>query len=304
MAAGSVHPGDSEPKWQDDKNDYMDRNIIFLNNVKDLSIVDDLPRKNMFVSIICYKGRLQLKINTIPHTVQTSQILSCHPNDALSDTMISPDFQGAILCLSSEIVLQLFGENDIWSYFSRFSASPIVHISKESLRMLKIYDEAFHTKIKTEQSVFKRETLSLIIKCLLYEIMENMNTYMPSLTKGLSQKDILFKHFIDLLSGSTVKPRSVSWYAERLCITPKYLSTVCKQVTNKTAFEWINEYVAVDICHLLKNTNKSIKEIVDILKFPNASFFGSYCRKRFGMSPMEYRKHLRIPSPQKTEDKR
>lgn len=90
-----------------------------------------------------------------------------------------------------------------------------------------------------------------------------------------------------------VKPRTVSWYAEQLYVTPKHLSTVCKQVSGRTAFEWINEYVTIDIRNLLKNTNKPIKEIVDMLRFPNTSFFGSYCRKHFGMPPMEYRNHLR-----------
>lgn len=55
----------------------------------------------------------------------------------------------------------------------------------------------------------------------------------------------------------------------------------------------INEYVITDIQHLLKNTDKPIKEVVGLLNFPNISFFGTYCRKHFGMSPTEYRKYLR-----------
>jgi AraC-like DNA-binding protein len=98
---------------------------------------------------------------------------------------------------------------------------------------------------------------------------------------------------MELLTSCKVKPRTVNWYANRLCVTPKYLSTVCKQVSGKTAFEWINEYVGVDIKHMLKNTNLSIKEITDELNFPNMSFFGKYCRNHFGISPSEYRKQLR-----------
>jgi YesN/AraC family two-component response regulator len=51
--------------------------------------------------------------------------------------------------------------------------------------------------------------------------------------------------------------------------------------------------VGVDIKHMLKNTNLSIKEITDELNFPNMSFFGKYCRNHFGISPSEYRKQLR-----------
>ena len=82
------------------------------------------------------------------------------------------------------------------------------------------------------------------------------------------QRDVLFRRFIELLASTRIKQRKVSWYAEKLCISPKYLSTICKQVSGKTAYYWINEYVVIDIRYWLKNTNKTIKEISDILEFP------------------------------------
>jgi AraC-like DNA-binding protein len=68
---------------------------------------------------------------------------------------------------------------------------------------------------------------------------------------------------------------------------------VCKQVSGKTALEWINEYVLIDVRHWLKNSDKSVKEIADLLNFPNLSFFGKYCRAHLGMSPLKYRRELR-----------
>lgn len=109
----------------------------------------------------------------------------------------------------------------------------------------------------------------------------------------IQQKDILFKRFIELISSREIKPRSVTWYADKLYITPKYLSTVCKQVNGKTAFDWINEYVITDIRHQLKHSDKSIKEVADYLNFPNISFFGKYVRSHTGLNPTEYRKQLR-----------
>jgi AraC-like DNA-binding protein len=68
---------------------------------------------------------------------------------------------------------------------------------------------------------------------------------------------------------------------------------VCKQVSGKTALDWINEYVLIDVRHWLKNSDKSVKEVADLLDFPNLSFFGKYCRSHLGMSPLKYRKELR-----------
>ena len=96
-----------------------------------------------------------------------------------------------------------------------------------------------------------------------------------------------------MLTSDYPKDRSVSTYAERLCITPKYLSAVCKEFTGKPASDLIDKYVIKDILYLLKKTNKSIKEICNELEFPNISFFGKYVKRTIGMSPKLYREKLR-----------
>ena len=90
---------------------------------------------------------------------------------------------------------------------------------------------------------------------------------------------------IELLSKSKVKVRSVSFYADKLFITTKYLSVICKQVCGKTAFDIINEFIIEDITELLKYSEKSIKEIANYLEFPNLSYFGKYVKAHTGMSP-------------------
>ena len=82
----------------------------------------------------------------------------------------------------------------------------------------------------------------------------------------------------------------MGWYAEQLCITPKYLSEVIKQVSKRTPNEWIDNYVMLEVRVLLKNTTKSIKEITEELNFPNQSFLGKYFKEHMGVSPSEYRK--------------
>jgi AraC-like DNA-binding protein len=86
-----------------------------------------------------------------------------------------------------------------------------------------------------------------------------------------------------------LKRQQVSYYADKLNISPKYLSTVCKKVSGKNPMRWITEYVMQDCYALLKSTDLSIKEISNRLGFPNSSFFGQYFREQAGMTPMEYR---------------
>ena len=98
-----------------------------------------------------------------------------------------------------------------------------------------------------------------------------------------------FQRFLDLLHSVDVKHRTVEWYATELCITPKYLSSICKKQSGKTANEWITEHVLEDIRYYLKQTDYSIKQICDLLGFPNTSFFGKYVKDHFGMTPMQLR---------------
>ena len=199
-----------------------------------------------------------------------------------------------MLCLLQRGILEQISENEIWDKAFRFTKSQIVQVSEESLNMFWLYGSVLMEKIKMKHSPFYKEIISSIVKAALYELLANVKCESVSYGNGLTkQREVLFKRFIELLSTIRVKPRNVSWYAEQLCVTPKYLSTVCKQVSGKTAFDWINEYVVVDIRYWLKNTNKTVKEIAGILEFPNISFFGKYCRARFGVSPTELRKQLR-----------
>ena len=83
--------------------------------------------------------------------------------------------------------------------------------------------------------------------------------------------------------------RSVSYFANQLCYSPKYVSSVVKQVSGRTALEWIDEYAMEQIKIQLKHSDKSIKEIADNLNFSNQTFFGKYVKAHLGMSPARYR---------------
>ena len=97
-------------------------------------------------------------------------------------------------------------------------------------------------------------------------------------------------NFLDLLKNEPVKKHPVNYYADKLCITPKYLTAVCKRESKKSASEWIGEYILEDVRYYLRNTNKTIKEIITLLNFPTTSAFGTYVRKHLGVSPNQYRK--------------
>ena len=107
-------------------------------------------------------------------------------------------------------------------------------------------------------------------------------------TSTMRDKDI-FGKFLTLIASEQYKRRQVSYYADKLCLTPKYLSIVCQRVSGKSPMQWITENVMEDCYAMLRDTNKTVKEISDGLGFPNSSFFGQFFRRQAGMTPLEYR---------------
>lgn len=101
--------------------------------------------------------------------------------------------------------------------------------------------------------------------------------------------EMLFKQFLDLLSEHFTQERSVRFYASKLCITPKYLSSVVKQASGKTPTAWITEKVTDEIKYRLRHSQATVKEIAFELNFCNISFFGKYFKSQIGMSPLHYR---------------
>lgn len=83
--------------------------------------------------------------------------------------------------------------------------------------------------------------------------------------------------------------RSVKWYSDRLCLTPKYLSEIVKQASGRTARQWLMAFVLIEIKSLLRNTDYSIKQIAQEMNFSSQSSFGKYFHHATGLTPKEYR---------------
>lgn len=83
--------------------------------------------------------------------------------------------------------------------------------------------------------------------------------------------------------------RSVKWYSDRLCLTPKYLSEIVKQASGRTARQWLMAFVLIEIKSLLRNTDYSIKQIAQEMNFSSQSSFGKYFHHATGLAPKEYR---------------
>ena len=108
-------------------------------------------------------------------------------------------------------------------------------------------------------------------------------------TSARSRNDEYFSQFMNILGKHYTQERSVGFYAGQLNLTPKYLTTLIRKTSGRTAVEWIDDYVVLEAKNLLKYSTMSIQEIAYYLNFSNQSFFGKYFKSHTGMTPSAYR---------------
>lgn len=271
---------------------YCDGDIAFHNSIGAIPFEDNAVRLDLAVILGCRTGKFHAEINGYPMTIKSNEVIILKPNDSVSEPMISPDFDGVVLCLSLGVLAECVSNRKLWRNVYQLKDNPIIAMSEQSIRMFELYGEIVKTKTKNIPTEFTRDILYATIKSALNEIAENIPPSVFSTDTTITQGEVLFKKFLELISHKRIKPRMVEWYAKQLCVTPKYLSYVCKNQLGKTAHDIIDEFVFADIRNLLKNSDKSIKEIVHYLDFPSISFFGKYVKARTGMSPTKYRNSL------------
>ena len=112
--------------------------------------------------------------------------------------------------------------------------------------------------------------------------------------EGGSRQDEIFKKFIALVHENCIAEREVTFYANKLCISTKYLTGICKSVTGEAAKKLIDDFSILEIKVLLQSTELTIQEIADRLGFPAQSYLGRYFKRHEGMSPKEYQSKYSI----------
>ena len=209
--------------------DYTDNDIAILGDFKNL-LFNKYFKLNANIYVVCVKGRLQININTQKYAIYPGEMLICMPNMILSNCTTSSDFKGAMFCLSTQITQKyLHKSSDIWNKAFYISQNPVVRIDKDRVQLFDLYYKVIRARMKQAEQPYYKEVIRSLIRTMLYELLADLNQLStPPESQMVKRSNILFKRFLDLLACTEVKKRSISYYAGKLCVTPKYLSTVCK----------------------------------------------------------------------------
>ena len=129
----------------------------------------------------------------------------------------------------------------------------------------------------------------LLASAVVYEVIGIYRKGNVIEQQPFSRKSKYYAEFVRLLTANYAQHRSVEFYADRLCITPRYLSAICKELTGMTATESINNHVMVNARILLASTDMSVLQISEELNFPNSVFLFAVFQETRRVVPKTYR---------------
>lgn len=274
------------------KFDYKDDSITLLTAFEEIARLDTSSVEGYMI-LACDKGKLDVDVNGSKQHLEAFEALILPPRTKLNNYMVSPGVRCDMALVTTEMVKQLLQNNiEEWDRCIYINKTNHIVTTEQSRRQFVYYAGILSFKMHQTDRRYNKEVIRSILRSILFDYLELMMEPVPQIEEKTTdgQHKVLFKRFLELLTTRHVKHQLVDTYAQELCVTPNYLTKVCRQVTGKTALQWIREYTEADIRYYLLNSDMSVKEICDDLGFPNLSFFGKYCRRAFGMSPNDFRK--------------
>ena len=249
--------------------------------------------QNHGVIFFITEGRAQLEYDG--HVVQL-QLYMVHSTAA--NFMASSDFNCRQIWFGRAELFNI----DIYKQISvadmsNLKLNPVVHLKGDDIKLCDTYFQLLRDRMKFSTSVLTPDIVRMLFGTILLEMLSIMRRNSEQVAEEVQHEDInsslhkkrIVDDFMRLVEESDGRIRRVDDFASQLNVTPKYLSTILKEVMNRRPSTYIQLYTLKAIERRLRFTDMTMQEIANDLNFPNPSFFGKYCKEHLGMTPLEYR---------------
>lgn len=251
-------------------------------------------RVDAFLMIVGTSGRVRISSNLNRYEVGKDTLFIKTPNDIIQIEEVE-EFGCVAVVYDEEFMRKLQVDfRNMVSLFLRIQECPCIPLTEAQRReLLEVIDATAREISVSEPGPYYDEVVRSFICCGLYKVCDIVSAHIdrrPAVpASAKSRNEEYFRRFMDELGRNYKNQRSVGFYASQLCITPKYLTTLIKRVSGRTAAEWVDDYVVLEAKNLLRFSTMSVQEVAYHLNFPNQSFFGKYFKHRTGISPSAYK---------------
>lgn len=247
---------------------------------------------------ICTNGTAVIKVFSISRKIAPNDLITILPLQLVQMREVSDDFSMIFFKINKVMFLDVMsGLGKITpDFFFYMQKNFQIHLEDNDVKRFLAFCHMIDFRENNEDSFFWRETVLHLLRIYYWDFY----VHFQKVTRGKkkpylnsNKENIAFK--FSMLAFEHFKThREISFYAEKLCITPLYLTKVIQEVKGQSPREVITDYVIVEIKKLLRNADLDIKEVVRQTGFSNQSSMSRFFRHQTGMSPSEYRRTIHI----------
>lgn len=266
----------------------MDSRRIFFSHSIDLA-ADDSSRH--LAHAFCTAGSCTMLINGMEHTMLAGDLLIVRNIGKVERVLPSEDFAVSVVYASPEFIALSTPPQSNYGSKGQMAlyVNPVMHLTPEMQRTCWQDFDLMERRLRMTSNRFYEQTLVATMQLMILDFYD-FHAALYNEADVSTQNASIMVRFIELLeAGEVTKSRKVAHYADRLFITPKYLSEVTNKVSGHSANYWIDRYTVAEINRLLRDKSLSLVEISDRLHFSSPAYFRRYVQQHFGMSPSAYR---------------
>lgn len=239
---------------------------------------------------LCTAGRCSFRFNGQPFELREGDLMIVRKGSLLDDVTLSDDFSVKNLFVTASFV-ELSTPSTNYGMKGQLALflNPVIHLNDTQRFMCERDFRWIEYRLQQTGHRFYTELLINAVQSAILDFFHfhAMNNGQDTIS---TQNATLMSRFLHMLEeGSYRSHREVTYYADVLCVTPKYLSEVSKRVSGYAANYWINRYTALDIARLLRDRSLSFVQISDMFGFSSAAYFSRYVQRNLGVNPTRYR---------------
>ena len=239
--------------------------------------------------LIVGQGSMTLEIDFVKYELKRNSILTISPQATVRCLDVSDDFLCSFVTYDHDFAVDVMVRPEP-AYMDFIRNYPMGTIDNGRFDALNasignVAYFLYENKGSHRTLIVKNTVQAILMEC--YDVV--IEKFLPTTTTTMTRQNELFVEFIHLVFEYGAKEREVAFYADKLCITPRYLSKIVHNISKETAKDIINRHCIQEIKTLLRSTNDTLQSIAMRLDFPDQSFFTRYFKKLAGMTPKEFR---------------
>lgn len=245
--------------------------------------------------ILCHGGQLVIDINLNRHVLTKNTIMFIPPMSIVNiEDCDDPELDMQLLALNNEFMHTIPIDLNTWAASNTNFKSPerlSMQLTDGEFNLVNKILELMHSNtVENHEEIYIRSIARNLMSAMFYQLLEfsHHREEVTEAARPATRRLSYVNQFMALVKKHFREERSVGFYADKLFISPKYLSLIIKEVTGKSATAWIEQCVILEAKNLLKFSGKNVQQIAYELNFTNQSSFGKYFKHLTGMSPTQY----------------